>query len=1141
MEKYLVDCSHFLARQWLESGRGFSRSNMRYHNHTLIKLIFFSIWLSANVANAQWGAPYANNWIDYTKPYVKIGIEKKGLHKISLSALPKSFPTNSPDKIQLWRRGKQVSIISASNKEILFYAVPNDGASDSLLYRPMSSRVNPYFSMYSDEGAYFLTVGDSPGNRAKIIDEPIDNNVPLLPFHKETLTTVYQDDYSLSTLKAISKPPFLNSYFELGASRTGKVQDNDGAGLITVNFKLQNHINASQKPFIKLLIHGRSDKEHKIEVYVGKNPKSLRHVTVLTNSRFSPTKYSFELKQEDTDADKNGVISLKTVNADRLDRFSLTYFSVEFPQSFYIEKQASKEFRLFPVQDDRSRISFKGASADFTFTDISDPDKPIVIKAKNESIIVPRQAGEEQTLFATKEVFNVDVSKIKDIKFQPLIPKEPDYIIITTDSLLEGATQFAKYRASQSGGGFKPLIVNIREIYNQFNYGEPSPVAVRKFISYMLTEGGKDKYLFLIGKSITQNEAMKRELPDEVPTIGYPASDMLLVEGLAGAPQDVPAIPVGRLSAVTNQHVIDYLQKVKDYESMKDYSWRKNVLHLNGGKTVEEISQLKGLLSALETDVENGELGGKVKQFAKQQAMPEPEPVNITPEVNAGAGLITFFGHGSWYITDLDMGYITDAARSYSNLHKYPVLYFNGCGVGNIFADKFNQKPKTPKSADRITLSLDWLLAPNRGAIAVIANSYESYVSPSAAYLQRLYHYMFMDSATAHLPIGKIQMAVANDILSKHKDAHSIANTHQTILQGDPALKLITVDKPDYAVDPDESIALQAQSPNKSIEASDSLKVLIKISNNGRFIAKQHVPVTLTYFGRKGNITKTESIKSFPSQFACQVTLLNSRDIQKIRVEIDPKRAISELNVDNNVAELDIDWDSVKDKNAFSSEHAKDIVPPLLTVKFDDRLLEHKETIAAKPQITIYLSDDKQLLADTSLIEIFIKHCGDDKCDFERISYLENNIKINALDLKALKLNFATDLKAGAYEILVNAKDRAGNAVAQPYRMLFEISDDENPPSELVVSPNPASSYLRFELKTAVNADLKSIKYIIYNQRGIVVEDKSLQPASGALTNEWYWMPSDLSAGLYMYKVLLVNARNETFVTFPGKVIIYGK
>ncbi|MCE7073337.1 C25 family cysteine peptidase [Dyadobacter sp. CY327] len=1098
--------------------------------------------LMQHAASAQWGPPYANGWIHYQKPYVKIGIAKKGIHRISLASLPKDFPTGSPDKLQLWRRGKQISILSANNKEVLFYALPNDGASDSLLYRPMNSRVNPYFSLYSDEGAYFLTVGDAQGDRAKSVEQPVDQRLPELTFHQEKVTTVYREDYTLSTLKYESTPPFLNSFFVNGASKTSRIQDRDGAGSITGNFELKNLASHAQLPNIKLLIHGRSNMEHHIEIYVGKNPKSLRLVNVLPISRFSPAAYSFDLKPGDTDAEGKGIISLKTTKADILNRFSLTYFSLNFQQSLQIDKQASKEFTLVPTPDPWSRVNIKGASQDFMFLEISDPDKPVIISGKKEGIMVPRQAGKTQVLLASKEIINVDAAKIKAVKLKPLSPKEANFIIITTDTLLESANQYADYRASQAGGSFKPLVMEIQEVYNQFNYGEPSPVAIRKMMSYMLTKGGKDKYLFLIGKSITHNEKMKRELPGEVPTIGYPGSDVLLVEGLAGAAKDVPAMPVGRLSAFIPRHVTDYLEKVKQYESKStDYAWRKNVLHLNGGKTVGEITQLKGLLSILEPDVQNGQLGGKVKQYVKQQAMAEPEPVNIAADVNAGAGLITFFGHGSTYITDLDFGYITDAPRNYNNLRKYPMMYFNGCGVGNIFTGRSNQNPKTPKSDDRITLSLDWLLAADRGAIAIIANSFQSYVGPSAKYLRRLYHYMFTDPATVHLPIGKIQMAVARDIVTKDKDEYSIANVHQSLLQGDPALRLVTVDRPDYSVDQEESISLHSKSVSQSLESSDSLKVKVEMHNNGRFVAGQDVRVKVTYFGKQGNVVKTQMLKSFPAQDTLQVTFLNSKDIQKIQVHVDPDHLIEELNTSNNITELDIDWDIIKTKTTFSSGNTRDIVPPLLTVEFNDGLLQHKETISADPNVTVLLSDDRLLLPDTSLVEIFLKRCGDDNCDFEKVTYGENDIEITIKDTKSLRLSYATDLKAGTYEILVNAKDRAGNATAQPYRMLFEVVDNENPPTELVVSPNPTSVYLRFELKVAKNADLRAIRTVIYNQQGIVVEDKLITVLPGTLTNEWYWLPANPVPGLYVYKVFLINERNEPFATLPGKAIIHGK
>lgn len=168
-----------------------------YWNVAIMSLILLFI-IDPDVT-AQWGAPYSNSWIVYGQPYIKISVAEKGLHKLSLSSLPKSFPVNQPDKIQLWHRGKQVAIVSLANNEILFYAVPNDGASDSLFYRPMSSRMNPYWSMYSDLSSYFLTVGTDSGLRADLINTPSDGSIPLQSYHRAKIVNAYKSQYSLST------------------------------------------------------------------------------------------------------------------------------------------------------------------------------------------------------------------------------------------------------------------------------------------------------------------------------------------------------------------------------------------------------------------------------------------------------------------------------------------------------------------------------------------------------------------------------------------------------------------------------------------------------------------------------------------------------------------------------------------------------------------------------------------------------------------------------------------------------------------------------------------------------------------------------------------------------------------------------
>lgn len=1097
--------------------------------------LFAFVLLIGHHLQAQWGAPYSNSWINYGKPYVRIGIQKKGLHRVSFSSLPKGFPTGSPEKFQLWRRGKEVSIVSTANQEIVFYAVPNDGASDSLLYRPMSARMNPYYSFYSDEGAYFLTVGDKPGARARTADQLNGASAPVVTHYHELFTKIFQQDYSLGTNYPIN-PGFFNSYFELGASRTGQVYSEGKEAII--DYKLNDFVNNAGNPRIKLLLHGRSKNSRKFEFHIGRNKNALRLVNALDNAGFTGIEYAFEIKPEDMDPEKKGMLAIRSVSGDHLERFSIAYYSIEYPQTLKIGSQPDKEFRLVPVSDKWSSIPVKGVPVQFTFIDISNADSPVLLKRVGDNLMIPRQPNRSLVLLATDEITDINASKIREVRFEKYDPKSANYIIISTAALREGAASYADYRASSAGGNFKSAIFEIQDLYDQFNYGEPSPVAIKKFMSYMLSDGIKDKYLFLIGKSITQNERMVRELPGEVPTIGFPGSDALLVEGIAGGAVNTPVIPVGRLSAVINQNIADYLQKVKAYEATgpEESGWRKKVLHLSGGKTTSEIVQLRDYLRALEPMVQKGIVGGTVKSYVKHQPTQEVESVDIAADVNEGVGMITFFGHGSPIITDPNIGHVRDATRGYHNLNRYPIMYFNGCGVGNVFCNRFNPTPANPKSSDRITLTLDWLVAPDRGAIAVIASSFESFVSPGIAYLHSLYHHMFENPATASLPIGKIQLAVANDILSKYKDQYNIAYVHQSLLQGDPALRLFTASEPDYAVQSEEGITLFSDSGNKTIGESDSLRVSIALTNLGRFAAGQTVPLEVVCSGTKATFSRKVEVKSFAARHVLQISFPNRKDVKYIKVQIDPGQTLKELTRDNNVSELHIDWEFVKNISLFSNKAVKDYIPPLLSVKVNDRPLKQGEPVWPEPGISITLSDDRQLASDTALVDLFIKSCTTDACEFERVSYKGSNATLIASG-RELKCAYPTQLGPGVYEMLVNAKDLAGNAVVQPYRMRFEIAKPEEMQHSLVVSPNPATSYLRFELKTTKSLPIKEVRYLIYDQRGIELDDKTLTISDGASTTEWYWQRREFSAGVYTYKVCLIGEKSKILDIETGRVV----
>ncbi|WP_235157303.1 C25 family cysteine peptidase [Dyadobacter sp. CY351] len=1086
--------------------------------------------------NAQWGAPYTNNWIVYGKPYVKIGVTQKGIHKLPFSLLPANFPVGDAGKLQLWHRGEEVAIISTENKEIVFYAVPNDGASDSLLYRPMSSRINPYYSLYSDESAYFLTVGDKAGIRAEQITSNVDTNVPVTTFHTGTNLNLYKDEYSLGTIP-FYRPAFFNSYFEIGASKTGKSSMEGKATDYTL--QLTNYYKESGiKPRLKLLLHGRTPGNKNIEIRVGKTAQSLRLVRALNNNGFSGSEFSFDLEPEDLTADNKIILNLKAVGSNSADGYSLTYYLLSYPQLTDMKDKKSFEFSLAKSAQPINRLNIANAPVGATILDISNVNKPKVINGQPGNLMVPHSSARTLNLLVTSEAKTIEKAKVTEVKFSAKYPTNPNYIILTSENLLDGANKYAAYRASTAGGGFVPIVVNIKDVYNQFNYGEPSPVAIRRFVDYMVSSGTSGKYLHLIGRSITFNERMIRELPDEVPSVGYPGSDILLVEGLGGVPKDVPAVSIGRLSAVTNQNVLDYLQKVKDYEqgATRDFGWKKDVLHLNGGKTVGEITQLKNLLAALEPKVVNGVVGGKVIPFVKQQAIGEVEYVNITPEVNNGVGLITYFGHGSTTVTDLNMGYITDANRGYNNKGMYPMMYFNGCGVGNIFAGRFNPNPA---ATDRYTLSMDWLLAPNGGAIAVIANSFESFVGPSSKYLSQLYTSMFTDSTSYNLPIGDIQRIVARKILAEDSGMYSVANIHQSILQGDPALKLVSVASSDYAINADNGIKIFSESPDKTIASSSKLKVNLLIRNLGRFVKTEKVPVEITYIYKDSQTKSAQTLQGFAYSDTLILDVQNQKELQSIVVKIDPQNTLKELNKQNNTAELLVDWEIAKNESYYPLTSGKDIIAPLLDVTFNDRTIKNGEQISPKPQVTLTLQDDRVLTADTARISIFLKTCEDNSCEFERVNFSDKwKMDLKNISDRVIQLNLDPDLLAedGNYEMLVISSDDAGNSIASPFTIQFLIGDnDEN--VKVIASPNPAVDYIRFETQLNSKQPAASIHWKVFNLAGkLMDEGERTAPLSG--TNEWYWKPNYVSDGLYIYQVIFRYLNSEEDKTVTGKVVI---
>ncbi|GLU55841.1 putative type IX secretion system sortase PorU2 [Dyadobacter frigoris] len=799
-----------------------------------VTMVFAFIFLVGAKVLAQDLTPWTNGnygqeWIDYSKKYVRIGVPANGIYSLKVNLLPSDFPVNDPSKFQLWHRGQEVAIISADATEIVFYGEKNDGVSDGLTYRPgPEARMNTFVSMYSDEGSYFLTIAPSP-LRLSSVSGVSSGTISAEPNHLQTDSYFFSNQFSYITNGVGSV--FNNSFFESFEAYTGNTTYGANAiafGGVSTPKNQDNALalknwdtNSSTKPSLEVLVNGLYQGAHSIQVLVGLTSADadLKNLATISFSGLGSEKRTVALNlNEHLASNGAGFFRVNSNTSSPDDWFGLSYYSITYPQLTDLGGAASVLFNFLPTSSASRRISIKNASSNTEVYDLSNPLNPVkiingILSDNTLTVDINGVANKAFKLFVidASQKKQIASANIYPVSFSPVFgatdatpttvngavnPSAYDYLIVTNDKLQDVAKTYASdYRSTTNGGSYKTLVVNIRKIYDEFNYGEPSPLAIRRFVNYMLKDGIRTKHnLLLIGHSVSWPSPgrLLKEMNGEVPTFGDPGSDVLLVAGLKGANIDVPAIPVGRISAFQPAEVTTYMGKVDLYEHETSVAWRKKVLHLVGGDEVSQVEEFENIFTDVSSYVTSLDASRSIKTYSNNPPPGvSPPPVQLAPittDVGDGVGMISYYGHGNQVATLLDMQYISKAVNpSYPATKKYPFVYFNGCGVGNIYSSRL-----TP------TLATDWLLTPDKGAIAIIANSYKSFVTPTKIYLDYLYKEIFLKTDTNRRTIGQILKDVANITITGSANgrvtaanAYDIANIHQTTLFGDPALRVL--------------------------------------------------------------------------------------------------------------------------------------------------------------------------------------------------------------------------------------------------------------------------------------------------------------------------------------------------------------
>ncbi|MEQ6120147.1 C25 family cysteine peptidase [Reichenbachiella sp. MALMAid0571] len=811
-----------------------------------------SILLLITICILFCGRPYArqnfgNEWINYNQQYYKVSIAEDGIYRITFDQLNNiGFPVNTidPRRIQIFYKGIEQAIYIEGQQDlkfdtsdfIEFYCKKNDGTSDTELYVSPEAQPHSYYNLFSDSSAYFLTYKLSAEN-GKRMTSFFENNVGSLPaevsFDQEILdlfVSSYHEGESYGSTNEI-----VLSQYDKYEGWTGTYASRGQS----LNHTIQNITNTSQtgnKPQLQVLLAGGNNNAHNAEIFVGTSTTSLRSLGSVSFDK--DENYLFTSDVEWSDVSGSGELAVRaTINGvnGAADRMAFSFIRLIYPHNFDLANQDNRKLILKENAGGKSFLRVSNPPANSSLWDITNSNSPIRIGINttfNELTAVIPNTAQSKSLYLQAQ--KLSPPKIEQVTFQQISPTNYDYLIISNELLRKNTTTgnpdpvkaYKDYRESTDGGEYDVLLINIDQIYNQFNYGLPSPLAIRKFCDFMLN-GGQPKHLFLIGRATNNSFDFYRKDPETsdatnfVPTFGHPGSDIAFTAGLDGTTLD-EAIATGRINAKSPDEVEAYLNKVIESENLVyNELWHKNIIHLTGGQNESELARFRSYGNEFKNTAEGPLLGGLVSQTSKK-TNDAVEFLNITKEINEGVGLITFFGHSGASVTDIEIGIVSDPKFGYSNKGKYPIFIINGCNAGDFFG--------TNES-----FGVDWILTPDLGALGFMAHSSLAFSNNLRNYTNLFYTVAFAEEEF----FGKTQGEIKKEVSKRYAanfgtSAFSASQIQQFILQGDPAVKVFAADKPDFDI-VNDNIKTATYDGSPLLSEVDSFYVDIDIKNYGKY------------------------------------------------------------------------------------------------------------------------------------------------------------------------------------------------------------------------------------------------------------------------------------------------------------------
>lgn len=340
--------------------------------------------------------------------------------------------------------------------------------------------------------------------------------------------------------------------------------------------------------------------------------------------------------------------------------------------------------------------------------DVTDPYAPAVcagVERYGDSIVFSRRlAGwAEFTIASPEQMLKPSYLEVKSPGSLWNETFGADYWIVTPEEFIRPAQELARYRSNRVPGipNARVRAVSLQKIYDDFGFGMEEPGAIKKFFQVK-----RPSYALLVGDgTFDYRNNLNRVQPPGVPPFEFgfglipDAGDRSAVaqdvwyadlEGEGGSPDLI----LGRVCVRSEGEFRQFIDKLISYETVSTGFWTRRFFLLADDEyqcypdrpdelRFRHIEQCEGLatLAGNRLDLEKVYL----TEFPFLGAKSKPGAADeLLRQVNKGALIWAFFGHGSAHSLTHEEVLTVAQAQEISNQNRVPFCFFGSCSVGRF-------------------------------------------------------------------------------------------------------------------------------------------------------------------------------------------------------------------------------------------------------------------------------------------------------------------------------------------------------------------------------------------------------------------------------------------------------------------------